>query len=103
MVRFLPFLLIASSAFAQYTTQPAGAPPPDLSPAIASMLQKDGVKLLNGDKVVAEFWFRTSAPTGPKTTEDNVSFPTIPQGSLMGALRVPERFADRRGSQVKAG
>jgi len=103
MVRLLPFLLLASTAFAQYTSQPAGAPPSDLSPAVSSMLQKDGVKILNGGKVVAEFWFRTAAPRGPKTAEDNVSLQNVPQGTLLGAVRIPERFADRRGSQIKAG
>ncbi len=58
---------------------------------------------MNGDKVVAEFWFRTSAPSGPKSAEDNVTFPAIPQGSLLGAMRVSERFSDRRGSAVKPG
>jgi hypothetical protein len=103
MNRLLPLYLIAASAFAQYKTAPAGAPPAELNPGISAALRKDGTKLMNGDKVVCEIWFRSAAPTGPKSAEDNVSLPTIPQGALVGALRVPSAFTDRRGNQVKPG
>lgn len=96
--------MAAGAAFPQYKLDSAGAPPSELPPAVAGTLQKDGFKIAgaNGTPFV-EIWFRTTAPSGPKTAEDAVSLPTIPQGSLMGALRFPGRGSDRRGQTIKAG
>src|SRR5205807_7851250 len=41
--------------------------------------------------------------SGPKSNEEGVTLPTIPQGALLGALRFPGRGADRRGQNIKAG
>ncbi|MEO8127732.1 MAG: hypothetical protein ABJF23_24490 [Bryobacteraceae bacterium] len=99
----LSLILAASAAFGQYTSGPAGAPPSELSPAVTAMLQKEGIKILDGDKVFCEIWLRTTAPNGPKSAEDSVSLPNIPQGSLLGAIRFPEKGKDRRGNQIAAG
>jgi hypothetical protein len=50
-----------------------------------------------------EIWLRSQAPTGPKTTEENVSFTQIPHGTLLGVLRFPSEGADRRGQPIKPG
>jgi hypothetical protein len=96
--------MAAGAAFPQYKLESAGAPPSELSPAVAGTLQKDGYKIVgaNGAPFV-EIWFRTAAPSGPKSAEDAVSLPTIPQGALMGALRFPGRGSDRRNQTIKAG
>jgi hypothetical protein len=99
----LSLTLAAGAAFGQYTSAPAGAPPSELNAAITAMLQKDGTKILNGDKVVCEIWLRTAAPNGPKSVEDSVSLPNIPQGALLGAIRFPAKGADRRGNPIAAG
>lgn len=97
-------LLLTLSAFgAAHTTAPAGPPPADIDPAIAAVLQKDGVKIMDGAKVVSELWFRTSAPSGAKNPEENVSITSVPHGSLLGVIRFPERGSDRRGQTIKAG
>ncbi len=103
MHRVLPLFLIAVSAYAQYTSAPAGPPPAELSPAIAAALQKDGLRILEGDKPVVEVWFRTTMPSGPATGEQAVSLTTVPHGTLLGAMRVVGRYADRRGNPVKPG
>lgn len=100
------FLLImaAGAAFSQYKAEPAGAPPSDLPPAVAGTLQKDGSKIVAGSGTAfCEIWFRTTAPSGPKTTEDAVTLPTIPQGALIGAIRFSGKGADRRGQGIKPG
>src|SRR5437660_7592184 len=105
MLRSL-FLLImaAGAAFSQYKAQPAGTPPADLAPSVAATLQKEGSKVVAGSGTAfCEIWFRTTAPSGPKTSEDAVSLPTIPQGALLGALRFPGKGADRRGQGIKPG
>ena len=96
-------MLFASTAAFALTSEPAGPPPPDLAPQLAGMLQKDGVRVLDEKKIVIELWLRTTAPTGPKNTGLAISFTNIPQGSLMGVARFPERGADRRGQQIKPG
>jgi hypothetical protein len=95
-------LLFASFLLA-HTMEPAGAPPADVNPAVTSTLQKDGIKVLDGKKVWCEMWFRSTAPSGPKSSEEAVSLPTIPQGSYLGIIRFPERGAVRRGQTIKPG
>jgi hypothetical protein len=88
--------------FAQYKTEPAGAPPSELNASVVSLLNKEGLKISEGDKVVAEIWFRSSMPTGGKA-EDMKSLTEVPHGALLGAIRFPANYPDRRGQQIKAG
>jgi hypothetical protein len=103
MTRILLTSLLFVSLAAGLTSESAGAPPSGLNPEIAGMLQKDGVKVMDGQKVVAEYWFRSALPSGPKLNENAVTLPTIPHGSLLGVVRYPERGSDRRGQTIKPG
>src|SRR5260370_29780816 len=105
-----PFLLLtrpsmaAGLAFPQYKLEPAGPPPDGVPAAIAGTLQKEGSKIVGGNGAAfCEVWFRSAAPSGPKSAEDGVTLPTIPQGALIGVLRFPGRGADRRGQNIKPG
>ena len=95
-------MLLVSLAFG-HTIESAGAPPAEVDPAIATTLQKDGIRVLDGKKVVVEFWFRSAAPAGAKSTEEALSWPTVPHGSLLGVARFPERGSDRRAQTLKPG
>jgi hypothetical protein len=98
------FCVAAVLAFAQYKVEPAGAAPADVAPAIASAMSAQGIKVLGpSGSVYCEIWFRSAMPSGPKSSEANVAFPTIPQGSLMGIIRFPAQGADRRGQGIKPG
>ncbi len=99
---FLCLLLTASAVLAQYKTETAGAPPSELAPGISSLLNKEGIKISDGGKVVAEVWFRSVLPGGGKA-EDSKSFATVPHGALIGAIRFPANWSDRRGQKVPAG
>jgi hypothetical protein len=103
MKNLLFTLLLTASIVFGLTTEPAGPPPSGVDSAIAKVLQKDGIRVKDGDKVVAELWFRAAVPAGAKTTEDNVTLVTTPQGTFMGVINFPQRGADRRGQQVKPG
>ncbi len=97
-------LASASAAFAQYKLETAGAVPPGLASGFASLFQPQGSKILNADgSVFCEVWFRTTPPTGGKTTEDAVDFPSFPQGALIGVIHFPSTGADRRGQTIKPG
>jgi hypothetical protein len=104
MKKLSPLLVLSASlALAQYKMEPAGAPPADLAPAFASTLQQQGVKILGvGGSVYCEVWFRTQAPSGPKSTDDAVTL-SIPQGTLLGVIRLAGPAQDRRGQSLKAG
>ena len=95
--------LAAGAAFGKYTSAATGAPPAELNAGMTAMLQPSGTKILNVDKVVCEIWFRSVAPNGPKSTEDSVTLPNIPQGALIGAIRFPTKGSDRRGNPIAAG
>ncbi|MBC8165269.1 MAG: hypothetical protein H7Y20_05270, partial [Bryobacteraceae bacterium] len=96
------FTLLAGLALSA-TVEPAGVPPAEAGPALTGMMQKEGTRVKDGSKTVMEIWFRTSIPAGEKSAEDNVTMTGIPQGSLMGIARFPERGSDRRGQAIKPG
>jgi len=98
------FVLAAGLAFGQYKMDTGDAPPADLPPAFAALLQKQGVKILAASgSVYGELWLRAQAPSGPKSTEEGVALPTIPQGALLGVIRFAGPAQDRRGQPIKAG
>jgi hypothetical protein len=103
MNKLLVTLVFAASTVFGVTTEPAGSPPAGIDPAVAAVLQKDGIRVKDGDKVVCELWFSASPPSAPKNAEQNVTIATIPHGALMGVIRFPERGSDRRGQQIKPG
>jgi len=96
--------LAATTALAQYVLEKAGAPPSEVAPAIREALNPEGARVVapNG-KPFCEVWLLRKVPSGPKTTEENVSLPTIPHGALVGVLRFPGQGADRRGQVIKPG
>jgi hypothetical protein len=99
----LSLLAGALSALAQYKAEPAGAPPAEVAPAIAQALQKDGARISASGAPYCEIWFRAEKPSGPKSTEENVTLPSIPVGALVGVIRFDGKGADRRGQTIKAG
>src|SRR5581483_6026582 len=82
-MRHSALLILATSVLCaqSYKMEPAGAPPSDLPPAFASLMSQQGYKVSGPGGVYCEVWFRSSLPSGPKSTEDSVAFPTIPHGA----------------------
>ena len=71
----------------QYKSEPAGAPPSEVAPAVASALDATGTKISKADgTAVMEIWLRKAAPSGPKASGDSIALPTIPVGTLLGVL-----------------
>ncbi len=98
------FLLVPIAALAQYKLEAGGPPPEELDPAIRQALTQTGQKILKSDgSVYCELWLRASAPSGPPTSEQNVSLTTVPHGALLGAIRFHARGQDRRGQPIAAG
>lgn len=105
--RLVPVLGLALSttlaALAQYKLEPVNAPSSDLPAAYADLIQKSGYRVVSASGPFCEIWFRTALPAGPKSTEEAVSYPTIPQGALLGILHFPGKGAYRRGQTIKPG
>lgn len=100
----LSLCLFAASAFGQYKMDAAGAPPSELAAPVRDALQKDGVKVVDARGAVAsEVWLLAKAPADAANGEQNVTFPQIAHGALLGAIRFPAQGADRRGQTIKPG
>lgn len=103
MKLFLSLVFAASVALAEWTAAPAAAAPPaELPASVTALLAKQGLELKDGDKLIAEIWFRSALPAG-KNDAQNVSLTNVEHGTLLGAVRVAQRWSDRRGMQVKPG
>lgn len=101
----LIWFLAAAPLFGQFKLESAGALPAEVPPAFGELMSKEGFKVVGANGAPAcELWFRATAPGGGKSTDQAVSFPTIPHGALMGIVRYVGRGgADRRGQNLKAG
>jgi len=98
----LALCLAAGAAFG-HTAESAGAPPAGIDPAIAGVLQKDGTRIKDGDKVVMELWFRSAMPPGQPNGAPNVTLTEAPHGALLGVVRFASKGSDRRGQGIKPG
>jgi hypothetical protein len=85
------------------SSAPAGAPPAEVPSGVAATLSQDGIKITDGSKLIGEFWFVASPASREGSAEDGVTIPTLPVGALLGVARLPARFADRLGTQLKGG
>jgi hypothetical protein len=89
---------------ADYKTAPGAAVPAEVPEALRNALSKTGTQILGADGAVKfEIWTRTTLPTGPASTEPNISLPVIPHGALLGVVRYTAEGSDRRGFQIKPG
>jgi hypothetical protein len=97
----VPFLFTVA-AFGQYKAEHAGAPPSEVAPAVAQMLQKDGAKITKDGAAYCEIWLRAqNTPTGPKTEGATLTGAQV--GTLIGVIRFDGKGQDRRGQGIKAG
>ncbi|HEU0142720.1 MAG TPA: hypothetical protein VFQ79_23560 [Bryobacteraceae bacterium] len=99
---FLSILVAATAAFAQYTSEAAGAPPAEAS-ALAGVLQSEGVKISGSNGPAMEFWFVKEMPGGATAPEENATLTEVPHGAFLGVVSFPAAGQDRRGQQIKPG
>ena len=95
-------LILTCAAFGQYKSEPAGAPPSELSAPIAAALQKEGVRISNNGAAYCEIWLVAKKPAAG-STEEGATLTGVPQGALLGAIRFTAKGSDRRGQNIKAG
>lgn len=81
-----------------------GGPPADvLSAEVAQALSEEGVKISEGSKTLAEFWFRKEIPAKAGfTATASVLYPFQP-GELIGVVRFNSSHEDFRAQQFRKG
>ncbi|HEX5474854.1 MAG TPA: hypothetical protein VFX12_09350 [Vicinamibacterales bacterium] len=75
-------------------------PPPDLAPAIAQQLASGGVRAVAGPLTLT-FWWVKALPLGEGSGP--AAWSAVPEGSLVGAVKLAGDGQDIRGRVVKAG
>lgn len=83
-------LLIASRGLAaDFSVKTGTQPPPDkISPSIRSLLSSKPVQLFEGDKPVAQIWFRQEVPLKSKPSSPSASLESLAEATLLGAVSV---------------
>ncbi len=94
--------LSAVACFGQYTAAPSGGAPSELAGPVRDAMQKTGTKIA-GNGTTIEVWFRATAPKGTGSSEPDVTLTAIPQGALVGAIRITGKYTDRRGTTIQPG
>lgn len=96
------FLLLGPAAQAQEQALRASkteAPPPsELAPAVRALMTPAAVAVQNGSTIL-EFWWVTKLDASPP----GQGWSAVPEGALVGAVRVSEPYRDIRGRRIKPG
>jgi hypothetical protein len=80
------------------------APPSELSAAIRNALSSTGIRVTGPSGPLCDLWLGNAVPgkaNAPQTL--GVTFPQLAQGTLLGALRLPNATKDYRKQLIKAG
>ena len=104
---FITFLAawisLGASAYAQdpVVTKEAAPLPTEIAAPVRTALQAEGAVVMRADNRL-EFWWVKSLPldTAPAAQP---SWSNVPEGALVGALRIEKALTDIRGAAVKPG
>jgi hypothetical protein len=105
MRTLITLLFTAASALLaeEYKTEAGSAPPADLAASVSALLNKEGTKVMKDGQLLAEIWYRAEVPSGPASSEANLTMPNVPHGSLLAVIRFAQKHEDRRGQGVAPG
>ena len=81
------------------------APPEALAEPVRKLLDEQALVVRDGEAELMTVWFRTAIPA--KATAEQIanglSYREIVEGTLVGAIRFPEKFTDFRKQEIPAG
>lgn len=101
---FLVLVGFSSAIWGQYSADAAGAPPSELKPAVAQVLDKSGFRISNKGAKYCEVWFRSELPRdAARPREPRVTLPNIQAGTMLGVIRFDAQGLDRRGQTIAPG
>jgi hypothetical protein len=80
------------------------APPQQFSASVRDVLSQEAFRVTGPDGVVCELWLRQAVPaTGPGGKQQEIAFPQISEGTLVGVIRFPSNVIDYRGQPIQSG
>ena len=79
------------------------APPDSLGDSIKGVLDNKVVQLLDGDRPIFEFWFRTPLAIKSKPASIDKSLAALEQPTLIGAAKIHEDLRDYRDDDLYGG
>jgi len=101
---FLVLASVPAAVWGQYSADAVGAPPPELKPAVAQVLEKSGFQISNNGAKYCEVWFRSEFPRdAARPPEPRVTLPNVPVGAMLGVIRFDAQGLDRRGQNIRPG
>jgi hypothetical protein len=90
--------MMAAPCFAQLAATPlAAAPPDEVAAPLRALLAPNGTKVAIGATAL-EFWWVATLPVAAPT-----AWSQLPEGALVGVVRVTGAFKEIRGKTVKPG
>lgn len=78
------------------------AVPPDLAPPVASALAPGGIRV-QIDSLTIDIWSVARVAAGAETPAASGPWQQVPQGALLGAIRLSAALRDIRGRVIPAG
>ncbi len=99
-VALLGVLLLGPAAAAQTLgASRSDAPPPDeLAPAVKALMAGPAARVQAGSTILEFWWVKSLDASG-----SGEGWARVPEGSLVGAVRVSEAYPDIRGRRIKPG
>ncbi|HXW54727.1 MAG TPA: hypothetical protein VEJ67_03180 [Candidatus Cybelea sp.] len=94
-----------TTASAQYKLESSAAPPPqELAGGIRDALSPTGIEVTGPGGPLCEIWLAKSVPTAATPdTSLGVNFGQIPQGALVGAMKLGAKNNDYRNQPIEPG
>lgn len=82
----------------------AGAPPQEVAAPVRAVLSDQGIRVVGPNGVHCEIWLRKEIPANPTASPMlGVAYPSLSEGSLVGAIRFPAATSDFRNRAIQAG
>jgi hypothetical protein len=102
--RWLLVVLFPATVWGQFKADSSAvAPPAELKPAIAQLLEKSGFLISSNGAKYCELWFRAALPVGASSSEPNVTLPNVAVGTFLGVIRFDTEGSDRRAQGIEPG
>ncbi|NWG12333.1 MAG: hypothetical protein HXY20_02225 [Acidobacteria bacterium] len=85
-----------------YKVENAGACTlPEVSEKMKQILQREGLRVADGQETLCELWLRAVVPQNAGST--GAQYDTVANGTFAGIIRYPGRAGDYRGQTIKPG
>jgi hypothetical protein len=78
-------------------------PPAEVAEPIRAALDGKAIRLAVDNKPIYEFWFRSELPLAEKPAAGTIGMTTMPEGSVLGVVRVGEDQYDFRNEEIPKG